>query len=227
MKRVLILDGSIFPGIYRPADEWKSLVEGVPCDAVHLPSGDSVPDLSDYSHLIVTGSEASITQPEPWYETEKRVIVEAADKDLCILGSCFGHQMLVVALSGPAYAVRSSTPEIGWKRVAFTGEDELFKGLPDPFWVFCSHFDEVRNPPEPWKILAGNEQCDVHIMRYGEKKIWGIQAHPEIPPDHAMVLLNGFMEKYPDKAPVIRPALESEVRDDAIAYTVVSRFLEL
>ena len=89
------------------------------------------------------------------------------------------------------------------------------------------HFDEVRSPPAPWKTLASTDRCDVHIMRYGEKNIWGIQAHPEIPPDDAIVLLNGFVEKFPEKADLIRPALESEPRDDGIAYTIVSRFLEL
>ena len=227
MKRVLILDGSVHPDIYRPADEWRMLMEDVPSDVVHLPSGDRIPEVSDYSHMIVTGSEASITEPAPWYERESRAIVEAEQKNLSILGSCFGHQMLAVALSGPEYAVSSKTPEIGWTEVEFTAEDELFRGLPNPFWVFSSHFDEVRSPPAPWKTLASTDRCDVHIMRYGEKNIWGIQAHPEIPPDDAIVLLKGFVEKFPEKADLIRPALESEPKDDGIAYTIVSRFLEL
>jgi len=69
-KRVLILDGSIWPEIYRPTDHWRTLLGSVPVDSVHVSSGEAIPDLEPYTHLIVTGSEASITNREPWYEVQ-------------------------------------------------------------------------------------------------------------------------------------------------------------
>jgi len=223
--KVLVLDGSIYPDIYRPADHWRALLGPVEADAPHLPSGDPVPDVAGYSHLIVTGSEASIAQPEPWYDVEVEVVRRAFDLGLPILGSCFGHQLLAVALSGPGFARPSSTPELGWAPVQVLRNDPLLDGLPNPFHVFVSHFDEVWDPPAPWVVLARNERCAVHVMRYGDRPIWGIQAHPEITPADGRMLLEGFLDKAPDKAHLVRPALAQTPRDDGLAEAIVRRFL--
>ena len=97
-KKVLILDGAIDLDSYRPTDEGRNLLGGVPADSVHLPSGEIVPDLKTYSHIIVTGSEASIVEPAPWFEVEARAVREAFGLGKRLLGSCFGHQMLMAAI---------------------------------------------------------------------------------------------------------------------------------
>jgi GMP synthase-like glutamine amidotransferase/Flp pilus assembly protein TadD len=226
-KRVLILDGSIFPDIYSPVDEWRALLGDVPSDAVHVSAGEAVPDLAPYTHLIVTGSEASITRPEPWYEVETGAVRAAVAGGKAVLGSCFGHQLLALALSGPASVRASATPEIGWIAVdvAGRGDDELFTGLPRRFHVFAAHFDEVCDLPPPWRVLATSDRCAVQAMRYGSAPVWGIQAHPEIPPDHADVLLRGFLERAPEKAHLVEPALVQAPRDDGLAEAIVRRFL--
>jgi len=226
MKRVLILDGSIFPEMYRPSDQWRDLIGTAASDSVHLPSGEEVPDLSGYSHLVVTGSEASIVASEPWYEVEAAAVREAVERGLSVLGSCFGHQMLARALSGPGFAAASSTPELGWTRIEITHPDPLLDGLPNPFWVFVSHFDEVRDPPPPWRVLARSAGCAVQVMRHGDSPVWGIQAHPEIPPVQGRALLLGFIEKHPEKAPLLERALAMTPRDDRVAGEIVRRFLE-
>ena len=225
MKRVLILDGTIFPDIYGPTAQWRDLLGDVPSDSVHVPSGEDVPDLAGYSHLIVTGSEASITRPEPWYESEIECVRRAVDAGIAVLGSCFGHQILAVALSGSGHAAASPTPELGWIRVEITAGDPLLDCLPGPFWVFASHFDEVPAPPEPWRVLARSARCAVHVMRYGDRPVWGIQAHPEITPEQGRVLLEGFIEKAPERADIVRAALGGEVRDDGTAPAIVANFL--
>lgn len=226
MKRVLILDGSIYPEMYGPTAEWRALLGAVPSDSVHLPSGEEAPDLGGYSHLILTGSEASIVRPEPWYEVEAAAVRRAFELGLPILGSCFGHQMLARALSGAEHVGASSTPEIGWIEVEITGNDPLLEGVPRPWRVFASHFDEVPAPPAPWRVLARSPRCAVHVMRFGDRPIWGIQAHPEIPPDHARALMEGFVERVPDKANLIRPALSETPRDDGVGGILVRRFLD-
>ena len=224
-KRVLILDGSIYPDIYRPADEWRALLGGVPADAVHLPSGEPVPDLAPYTHIIVTGSEASINRPESWFEVEAEVVRRAFELGKPILGSCFGHQMLARALSGPQCTAVSASPEVGWIEVFVLERDALVDGLPNPIHMFASHFDEVKDPPPPWRVLARSSGCAIQIMRYADRPIWGIQAHPEIPPENARRLMEGLLSRTPQMAPLVRPALSQTPRDDGIAAEVVRRFL--
>ena len=225
MKRVLILDGSIYRDIYRPAEHWSPLCGGVPAESVHLPSGEAVPRLDRFTHVIVSGSESSIVRPEPWYEVEADIVREAAERGLPLLGSCFGHQMLARALSGARYVTASATPEVGWVPVEVLAEDELFADVARTFWVFVSHFDEVRDPPAPWRVLARSAGCAVQAMRLGDRPIWGVQAHPEITPTDARILIEGFLRYAPHLAPQMRPALTAEPHDDGSAGPLVRRFL--
>jgi len=224
-QRVLIVDCSIYPDIYRPAEHWRPLLGGVPSDAVHLPSGRAAPDLAAYTHVVLTGSEASIVRPEPWYEVEADLVRRAAGLGKAVLGSCFGHQMLALALSGPRHVRASATPELGWAAVDAVAPDPLLDGLPNPFHAFVAHFDEVSDPPAPWRVLARSSGCAVQVMRYGGASIWGVQAHPEIDPETGRALLAGLAEKAPDRAALVDRALAQEPRDDRVVAEMVRRFL--
>jgi GMP synthase-like glutamine amidotransferase len=226
MKKVLILDGAMDRRIYRPTDHWTVLLNGAPSDSVHLPSGESISSLGSYSHVIVTGSEASIMLPEPWFEVEAAAVREAFDLGKPIFGSCFGHQMLARAISGAETVAASPTPEVGWIDVERIDDDYLFDGLSNPFSVFAVHFDEVPAPPPPWKTLAKSPNCQVHAMRYGDRPIWGVQAHPEIGPEQAGALLREFKERSPERAQLFQAAIDQTPRDHDVAGEIVWRFLK-
>ena len=225
MKRVLILDGSIHKESYDPTEGWRRFLGEVESASVHLPSGEELPPLEDFTHLIVTGSEASITRHETWYDLEILAVREALKKGKAVLGSCFGHQMLALALSGEAHVGPSDTPEIGWIEVEVLEKDPLLQGLPTRFRSFAFHFDEVKDPPPPWKILARSAGARVQAMRYGEHHIWGIQAHPEILPADALPLLQAGLELYPERAELVRAALAREPSDDGAIYKIMENFL--
>jgi GMP synthase-like glutamine amidotransferase len=224
-KRVLIVDCCIYPDVYQPADHWRALIGDVPADAVHLPSGGAVPDLAAYSHVVLTGSEASIVRPEPWYEVEAGFVRRAAALGKAILGSCFGHQMLALALSGPRHVRAAVTPELGWVAIEIAAEDQLLAGLPNPLHAFVAHFDEVCDPPAPWRVLARSADCSVQVMRCGNAPIWGVQAHPEIDPPTGRALLAGLARKAPERAAFAAAALAQEPCDDFAIGEIVRRFL--
>jgi GMP synthase-like glutamine amidotransferase len=224
-KRVLIVDCSIYPDIYKPAEHWRPLLGGVQAAAVHLPSGETAPDLAAYSHIVLTGSEASIVEPAPWFEVEAALVRRAAALGKPMLGSCFGHQMLALALSGPRHVRASATPELGWAAVDVVAGDALLDRLPSPFHAFVAHFDEVYDPPPPWRVLARSGGCAVQVMRYGDEPIWGVQAHPEIDPETGRALLEGLAVKEPERSGLVDVALAQEPRDDRVVAEMVRRFL--
>ena len=134
---------------------------------------------------------------------------------------------LARALSGDRHVARAAKPEVGWIELEVIASDSLYADVAPRHRVFASHFDEVREPPAPWRVLARSAGCAVQAMRFGDAPIWGIQAHPEITPRDARILIEGFLRYAPQLAPVMRPALEAEPRDDGTALPIVRRFLEL
>jgi GMP synthase-like glutamine amidotransferase len=225
-KRVLIIGGAIDRERYHPFDHWRRLLGSVPSDTAHLPSGEAPPNLDAYTHLIVTGAETSIVEPQPWYAVEEAVIREAFDRGVPILGSCFGHQMLVRTLSGAAYVRRAEAPEIGWFPIETTAADPITENFPNPWHAFHVHYDEVASPPAPWRVLARSAACSVQVIRYGELPVWGFQAHPEIDPDRARSLLQTMTPQNPVGTEAMRAALGQTPRDDGLAQRIVDRFLE-
>jgi len=225
-KRVLVLDNSIYRAVYHPVAEWSRYFNGVPFDAVRVPSGRPIPPLDAYSHLLVTGSEASLAgKPEPWFAAEAEVVRTAVARGLAVLGSCFGHQFLAWALSGPAHVRQAPLPELGWIAVSIDARDPLLADVASPWHAFAAHTDEVVAPPAPWRVLASTTSCAVEAMRYGDHPVWGIQPHPETPPDHARLLMRAALVRHPEYAGVIQEALASPVRDDETAAGIAAAFL--
>ncbi|MBE0635803.1 hypothetical protein IH601_07400, partial [Candidatus Bipolaricaulota bacterium] len=135
-KRILVLGNSIDRAIYRPIEEWTRYFGKVQFDAVHLPSNEPVPSLDRYTHILLTGSEASFRKSQPWFEVEADVVRDAMDRGVPVLGSCFGHQMLAWALSGPEYVRPSRIPELGWVAIDIVKSDPLVTGLPNPWHTY-------------------------------------------------------------------------------------------
>ena len=75
--KVAIVDNSIDSSIYNPIIHWKSYLK-VEWEAFKAIKS-HFPDLKKgYTHLILTGSEASILEREKWVNEEVELIQEAA-----------------------------------------------------------------------------------------------------------------------------------------------------
>ena len=223
--RILIIDNAIHRFLFKPSWHWKAHLKGIETKVVNVPSGKKMPNVGHFTHIILTGSEASILKPKPWFDTEAALIREAVDRGIPILGSCFGHQMLVYALSGPEFLQRSDPPEVGWTDIEMTGSDPLFDGLANPWRTFVYHFDEATDPPPPWIKLGGTKHCDTHLLRYGNHCVWGIQAHPEISSRKAKFFIRValLMGRKPTKH--ILHALRHVPPTNDVAGRVLERFL--
>lgn len=223
--RLLLLDNAVHRVLLRPPWHWNTHLRGVARTVINVPSGRRIPPVAEHTHLLVTGSEASILDPKPWFEREAAAIREAAACGLPILGSCFGHQMLVYALSGSQHLRRCVKPEIGWVALQFLHRDDLFVSTPNPWHTFTVHFDEVADPPPPWRVLARSADCATHILRYGDRPIWGIQAHPELSLAKARLFLGAYLLVSGRDRRRTLLAMRAPSREDRITGDLVRRFL--
>ncbi len=142
-----------------------------------------VPPLGDFKAVIVMGGPQAAYSDEhfPSRQSEVRLIRDAFEAGVPLLGICLGSQLLSIALGGRGY--RRTTPEIGWLPVELTeagAADPLLAGCPSTFIPFHKHFDSYEMP-EGATRLASSDQCLEQGFRLGNA--WGLQFHFEMKPD--------------------------------------------
>lgn len=140
-------------------------------------------DLAGYDGIFLSGSPHGAYEDIPFIHLEHRLIAEAADQGIPMLGICFGSQILASALCGRDQVFRRPACEIGnkWLRaLPAAADDAIACGITPRVYMFVWHNDEVRASHPDMTILAASDQCPNQIWRYKDKPIWGIQGHPEI-----------------------------------------------
>lgn len=221
---LLVVDNALDHNLYRPVEHWTEMI-GFPPDSIHVPSGGQLPDTSRYSHIILTGCEGSINDMPSWAQEEADWLREAVDGGAAVLGSCWGHQLIAVALAGPDAVRRAATPEFGWVEIAVENDGGLFPAA--VLRTFTSHFDEVVHGCHPdMRVLATGPNCPVQAAKWGNKPVWGIQPHPEIAPDTGREFLSRALDTWPDSADQLRAALEAPALDSGAGRQIARRFLE-
>src|SRR5687767_3158098 len=101
------------------------------------------------------------------------------DLGLPVLGICYGVQILAHFLGGKV--------EPGQKREygkgTLTVKDAtcaLFRKLPDTLQVWNSHGDKLTKLPAGFVPVATTENSDYAAIEHHERKIFGLQFHPEV-----------------------------------------------
>jgi GMP synthase (glutamine-hydrolysing) len=183
VKRILIAQtGSVGPdvaGRFGDFSHWFArLLEGR-AEAVVGRSPAEWAALEPFHGVIVTGSFASVTAPEPWMvELSARLLDVAGTRP--VLGVCFGHQLLARAL-GARVERNPRGLEAGACEVRLTAAgqaDPLFAGVPERFLAHELHEDHVPELPPGAVLLAGNAMSPVQAFARGNLRC--IQFHPEI-----------------------------------------------
>ena len=133
---------------------------------------------TDCSHLIISGSETSCLDDQPWTAELERWVQNWVKRKKPVLGICYGHQFMVRALAGIQHVRRAPKPEFGWELIQCDSTCHLFQGI-GSLSVMVSHYDEVYNLPNSFRIIATGEGCSIHAFQYMNLPVYGIQFHPE------------------------------------------------
>ncbi|MGC8686091.1 MAG: GMP synthase subunit A [Thermoplasmata archaeon] len=95
-----------------------------------------------------------------------------------VLGICAGAQFIALNYGGAVGP--AETPEYGKTELNVIEKDELFENLPDKFYVWENHNDEVKELPKNFVHLAKSEYCHIQAFKHISEPIYGVQFHPEV-----------------------------------------------
>ncbi|MEW6214468.1 MAG: type 1 glutamine amidotransferase [Nitrospirota bacterium] len=157
---------------------------------VELHSGEVPPSLEDFDSLVIMGGPMAVYEMDkyPHLTMGSRIIREAKNRDMRILGICLGAQMIAYCLGAEVY--KGPVEEIGWYAIELTGD-----GLKDPlmrrlaihprvgdFWrrfkVFHWHSDTFDLPIGA-VLLASSKLYKNQAFRYRDN-VYGFQFHIEV-----------------------------------------------
>jgi len=224
VRRLAIIDNSIDPAVYKPLEHWGQFLP-VPWESFRAVDS-HFPDLNrGFTHLLLTGSEASIVEREEWVKEEVEVVRTAVARGLAVLGSCYGHQLLALALLGPAHVGRCPQPEVGWIPINILRPSGLL-GRPRTAYSFSIHFDEVIRLNDRFSVLASTPVCRIQAFKLKAKPVWGIQFHPEMDKAAARELLGNLLAHGSPHQLLFERALASPPRDSGLVQTIVRHFLK-
>jgi GMP synthase (glutamine-hydrolysing) len=107
-----------------------------------------------------------------------------------ILGICYGLQLIADQLGGKvdAFARR----EFGSAILQIDKTEDLFAGMGNSTKVWMSHGDSLTQLPPGFEPIAHSTNAPISAVRNIEKKIFGVQFHPEVvhTPEGKKVLAN-------------------------------------
>jgi len=159
--------------------------------------------------LILSGGPSSV------YERDApKIELGILDLGFPVLGLCYGHQLVAHLLGGKVE--RGIRQEYGTTIVTIGKPIEVLKGLDRVEEVWMSHGDTVQSLPKGFEVLAYTENCPFAAYFHREKKVYGLQWHPEVVhTKHGERMLRNFVFDVCKCQPLWRPFsfIDEQVRE--------------
>ena len=179
----------------------------IPFAIHHADSGLPLPELD---HRPFVASLGSPHNPDDDHvaqvAAERAYLREAVDRDIPVLGLCFGGQMLSRTLGGTIETAPQR--EIGWHRVSSTDTATI----PEGPWLQW-HFDRFTLPPGAQQLATS--PSGVQAFRHGRHL--GVQFHPESTIDIVLQWARAEDPRLDDLSVADREQLLEDGRDHADA----------
>ena len=167
---VLVID---FGGQYNQLIARRVREFGVYCEIVPYNYGIEKIKDKNPKGIIFTGGPNSV-----YGEDTPQIEKEVFELGVPVLGICYGQQLMSHLLGGRVDT--APVREYGKSHVNLDNSSKLFKGLEKEEVCWMSHTDYVAEAPAGFKIIAHTDVCPVAAIANEEKKLYGVQFHPEV-----------------------------------------------
>ena len=123
--------------------------------------------------IIFTGGPNSV-----YGENTPTLDKEIFNLNVPVLGICYGDQLMAHLLGGKVDT--APVREYGKTNVILDNSSKLFAGIEADETCWMSHTDYIAEAPEGFKIIAHTDVCPVAAMENEERRLYGVQFHPEV-----------------------------------------------
>ncbi len=123
--------------------------------------------------IIFTGGPSSV-----YSENAPKVDNKIFELGIPILGICYGLQLISQTFGGNV--ARANRREYGTMPVNIDNTSPLFAGFENVNECLMTHSDFVDKLPAGFKKIAYTDDCPIAGIADDERKIYGIQFHPEV-----------------------------------------------
>ncbi|MCA9584937.1 MAG: aminodeoxychorismate/anthranilate synthase component II [Myxococcales bacterium] len=152
-------------------------------------------DALDLEGVAAVGAHGVLVSPGPCTPDDAGVSLAAvAHVGVPVLGVCLGHQAIGQAFGGRV--VRAERLMHGRTSLIFHDGKGVFAGLPSPFTATRYHSLIVERATLPGclEVSAWTEEGDIMGLRHKERKVEGVQFHPEsILSEHGKPMLENWL----------------------------------
>lgn len=169
-EKILIID---FGGQYNQLIARRVRESNVYCE-VH-PYTITIDDIIKFNPkgIIFTGGPNSV-----YNENSPLCKEEIFSLNIPILGICYGCQMIAHLLGGNV--AKANVSEYGKTIVNVNNNSLLFKNINKETICWMSHTDYIQSIPNDFTITAYSNDCPVAALENENKRIYGVQFHPEV-----------------------------------------------
>ncbi|MFC0302250.1 glutamine-hydrolyzing GMP synthase [Virgibacillus soli] len=137
--------------------------------------------------IILSGGPHSV-----YDENSFRPDEEIFDLGIPVLGICYGMQLMGVHFGGKVES--SHKREYGKATIQLQNTPTLFEKSPQAQTVWMSHGDKIVEAPPSFHVDATSSSTPIAAMSNDEKKLYGVQYHPEVRhSEHGNELLKSFV----------------------------------
>ncbi|MFQ3609914.1 MAG: glutamine-hydrolyzing GMP synthase [Fimbriimonadales bacterium] len=123
--------------------------------------------------IILSGGPASVYEPNA-----PRIDPELFLMGIPVLGICYGLQLMAYLLGGEVQPAEER--EYGRTLLTVVHSEPLFDQLDYHLTCWMSHGDHVQTPPPGFVVLAETENTPVAAMGDLQRRLFGVQFHPEV-----------------------------------------------
>ena len=156
--------------------------------AFNFDRGEKPTSISDFDGYVVTGSTCGVYESDPWIKELGDYIVRIHEKNIPMVGICFGHQIIAHVLGG--YAAKNPS---GWELGATSFNiteaatqklqqllgTQQAQSIPSSLPLQMVHGDAVLRLPEGFTSLGGTHNTSIEGMISNDLRVLTLQGHPE------------------------------------------------